>query len=263
MKTPLILLALLMVGTLAAPAGLAGPLDSPQRTNGFLEFHPDMANREMAVDAYRRGKYEIAADLFQRAARYADKGSQAMLAEMYWKGEGVPQDRALAYAWSDLAAERGYPELLAIRENYWRQMDSAEQARAIAEGQAIYARYGDAVAKPRLAALLRRGLEQATGSHIGYISFLAVASPKQKNKGGDHNGVIIEPKDMIGDAVAGDTYYAPKYWNPQAYFALQDVVWNKPARQGTVDVGPLQKVTRPADAGPDGGGPAQTVPRFE
>ncbi len=42
---------------------------------------------------------------------------QALMAEMLWQGShDPPQDRAAAYAWMDLAAERGYPELLRQRE---------------------------------------------------------------------------------------------------------------------------------------------------
>lgn len=264
MKMSSMLLTLSIAAALVSPVALAGAFSHPEKTNGFLAYHPDVASREDAMDAYRRGDYTYAFRMFRRAARFSDKASQAMIADMYWRGQGVPQDRAMAYAWSDLAAERGYPALLAIRENYWRQMNPAEQARAITEGQAIYARFGDTVAKPRLAAQLRRGAEQATGSHIGYISFLAVAAPKNKNKAGDTNGVIIKPEDLISnDAVAGDVYYAPKYWNPKAYFALQDVAWNKPAPTGHVDVGPLQRVPQGKDAKPAGGGPAQNAPRLE
>src|SRR3546814_13111981 len=80
-----------------------------------------------------------------------------MYALMVGQGEGGITDRAQAYAWMDLAAERGYPELLAQREQFWRALSSDERARAREIGESLYATYGDAVAKHRLERELRRG----------------------------------------------------------------------------------------------------------
>src|SRR3546814_613891 len=74
-------------------------------TEGFLSSHPDMRWRREGLYSYNQEEYDIAMDQFLRAARYADKPSQAMIAEMYWKGIGVPRDRELGYAWMDWAAE--------------------------------------------------------------------------------------------------------------------------------------------------------------
>src|SRR3546814_3071942 len=68
-------------------------------TEGFLSSHPDMRWRREGLYSYNQEEYDIAMDQFLRAARYADKPSQAMIAEMYWKGIGVPRDRELGYAW--------------------------------------------------------------------------------------------------------------------------------------------------------------------
>jgi TPR repeat protein len=81
-------------------------------SSDFLAYHPDLGDRKLGMEAFKRGSFDYAARYFQWAARYADKPSQAMLGSMYWSGQGVQQDRALAYAWMDLAAERGYPSLL-------------------------------------------------------------------------------------------------------------------------------------------------------
>ncbi len=123
----------------------------------FLAYHPDLDNRRMGMDAYKRASFDYALRYFHWAARYADKPSEAMLASMYWDGTGVTQNRPLAYAWMDLAAERGYPGLLAFRERYWQELSDDERKRAIDLGQPLYSEYGDAVAKPRLGVLLRRG----------------------------------------------------------------------------------------------------------
>src|SRR3546814_669870 len=119
-------------------------------TEGFLSSHPDMRWRREGLYSYNREEYDIAMDRFLRAARYADKPSQAMIAEMYWKGVGVPRDRELGYAWMDLAAERMYPNFVILRERYWKRLDAQQRRNAIERGQPLLAEYGDDAAKPRM-----------------------------------------------------------------------------------------------------------------
>jgi hypothetical protein len=103
----------LLVLTIAGPAGAQRP---PERAGseevvnnpGFLSAHQDLLWRRRALRAYGKGYPSRAAVYLQRAAKYADKPSQATYAEMLWNGDGVERDRALAYVWMDLAAERGY-----------------------------------------------------------------------------------------------------------------------------------------------------------
>ena len=73
-------------------------------SRSFLEAHPDMKYRTEGWLAYDEGRYEDARKLFTKAAGFGDKLSQAMLAEMAWKGIGQPVDRPLAYAWADISA---------------------------------------------------------------------------------------------------------------------------------------------------------------
>jgi uncharacterized protein len=225
---------------LAAIQGAAAAgQDDPRASNDFLTYHPDMASRKTGMDAYHRGNYVVAADYFRRAARYADKASEAALAEMYWQGQGVPKDHALAYAWMDLAAERHYPSLLAIRERYWQQLSPAEQARAVEAGQAVYAEYGDDVAKPRLAVQLRLGLDAATGSRIGFVGTMENFG-QTPSTGNTKNKTLKLGGQASGDD--GNQYYASRYWNEKDYYAWQDSVWDVPPRHGTVDVGALESV---------------------
>ena len=48
--------------------------------------------------------YDVAADLYQRAAVQGDAFAQSRLGLSYDKGHGVPQDVVLSYKWLDLAA---------------------------------------------------------------------------------------------------------------------------------------------------------------
>jgi len=220
--TPLALACLLSLAAAAAPAA---ELDNAEdrmiaSSAGFLSAHPDLNNRLRGLDAFRKGDYADAMTRFRRAARYADKPSQGMVAEMYWDGRGVEADRVQAYVWMDLAAERGYPLMLAKRERFWNELTEDERARALEIGPALYDEYGDAVGKRRLARELRAAKRQTTGSRVGSVGALTIVIP---TPGGEQY-------------VDGTTYYDDKFWDVEKYVEWQDQDWKRPA-QGTVDVG--------------------------
>ena len=59
-------------------------------SEAFLSSHPDLMNRLRGFHELENRKEPVrAANYFRRAARYADKTSQAMYAEMLWTGNGV------------------------------------------------------------------------------------------------------------------------------------------------------------------------------
>ena len=202
-------------------------------TAGFLSHHPDLQYRLLGLQAYREKRFDAALRFFRRASFFADKPAQGMVAEMYWNGDGVPRDRALAYGWMDLAAERGYTGFTGLRERYWNALDAAERERAVSEGQTIYARFGDAAAKPRYEAQLRRGRMNMTGSRTGF-----------------NRGVQIEiPGPAGSQMIEGSKFYDERYWDANKYWAWQDSVWMSP-RIGRVDVGVVETVRdEPVPAG--------------
>ncbi|MEE7559597.1 hypothetical protein HH299_07695, partial [Xanthomonas sp. Kuri4-2] len=104
-------------------------------SESFLAAHPDQYFRLRGAQARAGGDLAAARRYFRRAARHADKLSQAAYAEMLWNGEGGEPDRALAYAWMDLAAERATPVLLARREHYWAALTAQERERAVRDGR--------------------------------------------------------------------------------------------------------------------------------
>ncbi len=206
---------------LAAPP-LDNPIDDTEMLSaGFIAGHPDLHYRIEGQKALDDGRPEDAFAFFRRASLYADKASQAMVGEMLWNGKGTPPDRALGYAWMDLAAERGYRGFLRFREQYWEQLDDTERARAVREGQAIYQRYGDAVARKRIAAVLRRARSQVTGSRTGFVGSLKIIT----------TGPSGEPI-----TIDGSKFHDERYWDPKQYQAWQDSIWMDP-RVGRVDVG--------------------------
>ncbi len=220
-----LLLAVALAALLPMPAAAA---DRPPQISdemvaaGFLSGHPDLKWRREAIIEQDAGRHEVAFQQFRRAARYADKPSAAMVAEMYWKGIGVPQDRALGYAWMDLAAERMWRPFLIKRETYWAALTPEEQSRALAVGPAIYEEFGDAVAKPRKETAMNRAKRQMTGSRTGFIGAITIEIPSA-------TGMI---------RISGDEFYSPTFWNIDRYWAWQEETW-KEASPGTVDVGPV------------------------
>lgn len=225
-----------------AKAEWQGPVERPKQgsfvgepgispelmTEGFLSAHPDLRWRREGQHSYANKNYDEAMQYFLRAARYADKPAQAMIAEMYWQGIGVAQDRELGYAWMDLAAERFYSNFLILREQYWEKLDAGEQRKAIERGQALLAEYGDDVAKMRMAKALRKG-RNVTGSRVGFVGNLEIIPFTGPNAG-------------KGLSIRGDEYYSPKYWQADKYYEWQDQVWDAPgARKGRVEVGDVEQ----------------------
>jgi hypothetical protein len=216
---PLLLLSLVIMPAMAADTP---PESSETMVNaGFLDSHPDMMYRQWGVDALRRGKVDQAMENFRLAARYADKPAQGYLGEMYWFGVERPADRVMAFAWMDVAAERGYPLFVELRDQYWAALPLEQHEAARAQAQKLAAEYGDAVAKPRIAAVLVRGLRAMTGSRTGSMS---------------NNVDIVYSEGGMSRTIKADRMYDKKYWDPKLYQQWQDDTWMK-IRRGKVEVG--------------------------
>lgn len=197
-------------------------------SEGFLSYHPDLRHRLSALGEYRKGNYAEALVKFRRAARYADKPSQGMIAEMLWAGKGAPVDRPSAYIWMDLAAERGYKMMLVKRENYWAEMSEAERERALEIGDALHLEYADEFAKPRLEQRLRQARLRTTGSRTGFVGSLRIEVPTP-------NGPRV---------IDGTDYYKDEYWRAGQYWRMQDGDW-KEFGEARVDIGEIQSVGQP------------------
>lgn len=237
-----VLTLLASIALLVPPAGVAADAQPASAKDArSLEYelafrgHPDLEFRMFGVERYRKGQYGEAMVLLRRAARFGDKPSQGLIAEMYAAGQGVPADMSLAYAWMDLAAERGYKDFVIRRERYWARMTEADRARAMSEGQAIYAEFGDDVAKPRFADQLRKVSKEGVGSRTGFAGNARVTVPSMFG-------------DQTFDAAQLRSF---SYWDPKKYWALQDALWKNPG--GRVEAGDLQDVhthTGPAPGTP-------------
>jgi hypothetical protein len=173
--------------------------------------HPNEMWRYRALRALKFEQPARALEDFRRAARYGDKFSQHALSLMHWHGVGTAVDRAHAYVWADLAAERGYRDLLLVRERMWQEMDAAQRARALLLGEEMYAQHGDAVAKPRMEWAMRRALASATGSRVGATT---------------DRIEILEYGATAGLGLSARDFYERERWRAETYWREQDRQWN-------------------------------------
>lgn len=209
-------------GTVATRADLT--FTQLERAEGLaIRGHPNELWRVRALRALKLGQVERAVDAFRMAAGYADKYSQHALSLLYWHGAGVARDRALAYAWSDLAAERGYRDLLLVRERMWSELGEAERNRARELGPDMYARFGDVVAQPRMEWELRKARVRVTGSRLGF-EMDRVQFPDNLHD--------VDPRDV----------FARERWKPADYWEAEGRTWS-----GKVLVLPVER----ADPAPD------------
>lgn len=230
----------LALGLLAQPASATDPTrafqDFPAEvlTDGFLEAHLDLFYRKAGTAADKRGDFAEARKQYQLAARYADKPSQARLGEIYWEGQGVQADHVMGFLWMALAAERGYDAFAARKMQYWNALTPDERKRAVTLDQKMLGEYGDAVAKPRQATVMRREALRGTGGLLGYsgASALSITTARGGN---------IDP----------EVFYAKEFWEPEAYWQMQDYVWDGRS-PGRVDIGEVQDLGKqpPSDAKP-------------
>lgn len=222
----------LLVALLLVAPGISAAQDSdiPDPTtesilvaSGFLDSHPDLRYRLLGLEKYGEQNNVEAFQLFQRAAYYADKPSQAIVGEMLWAGVGAGRDRPRAFAWMSLAAERGYRSFQTKRDGYWKSLSPPEQERALTLLEELRQEYGDTVAEKRIASALRRGRAQMTGSRAG-----SQANPVQ---------IVIPGYGSIDSS----KFYDPKYWDPRQYRDWHDAYWME-LRIGRVDVGDVRQI---------------------
>lgn len=218
------------------PGAAAVAVDTDQRSvddyDALIKMasnHPNELYRLYAAKSAANGDWAHAAKMFRVAARYADKYSQHRLSLLYWHGVGMRADRVEGYIWADLAAERGYPQFLAIREKMWGELTPAQQTEAVTRGKKMYAEFGDPKAKKRFQTALAQGKRKITGSHTGFFNRLYVST--------------IGPDRQLFGSIGGvnlDEMYDQARTDPKKYWEFEDFVW----KNATVNVGEIEETSR-------------------
>lgn len=112
---------LLMIS--AAAAGQFADAQEHRNDSPALRLHLK------AEDLYQNGHFERAYFIYvNELAAIGDKYSQYMAGYMCLNGQGMRQDPVMASAWYRLAAERGAPEFIEVRDQLLESMSEAERA---------------------------------------------------------------------------------------------------------------------------------------
>ena len=94
------------------------------------------------------GEVDVAAENeelegLRRLAEQDDAEGQFNLGVMYARGRGVPEDYVRAYAWCNLAAEKGYERAAKARDSLRERMTAKQIARAQEFSNAFFHGVGD------------------------------------------------------------------------------------------------------------------------
>lgn len=201
----------------------------------------------LGVQAFRKGDYAHAADMYKVAASWAYKPAEYNLGVMYFKGQGVPVDRPRGAAWMILAAERGTLAYVKARDQMVTLLSDAQFARTDALWGQLRQTYGDHVALRRAKAQWAWARSQRTGTRVGgSVGPLLVGAPNASSHG-QPNGYLGNASMLRagfgylpGGSVDGSVAYRQFEQSNNPY---DPAFIRNPS--GTVTVEPLQRVKSP------------------
>ena len=225
----------------------AGSLSNGNFNTPESDGRPGVKFFTLGVQAFRKGDYAHAIDMYKVAASWAYKPAEYNLGVMYFKGQGIPVDRPLGAAWMVLAAERGDAQYIKARDVMITMLSEAQFARTDGLWGELKRTYGDKVALRRAKAQWAWVKTHQTGTRVGGITGeLAVGildgghTPKSVGMGGRSattttNGFSLMQSGSVDGAIAYRQFQQSD--NPYDPIFLRN-------RAGKVTVEPLQSVKR-------------------
>lgn len=207
----------------------------------------------LGVQAFRKGEYRHAIDMYRVAASWAYKPAEYNLAVMYFKGQGVPVDRPLGAAWMVLAAERGDSRYVQARDMMVTLLSKSEFVQTDEHWGTLKKIYGDAVALRRAKAQWAWVKTHQTGTRVGGATGeLSVGvldgghTPVSLNAGGKPIKTATTGAAILqGGSIDGSVAYRQFQQSDDPY----DPVFLK-NRNGTVKVEPLTPLKSKEDKRP-------------
>ena len=137
--------------------------------------------QDKAEDLYRAGHWERAYFIYvNELAAVGDKYAQYMAGYMWSNGKGVPRDTVRASAWYRIAAERGAPEFVDVRDELLESMSEAQRLESDRHYIALRQKYSDLVLALGILRKEREILnESLTGSRLsGGSSAVTIIDPR-------------------------------------------------------------------------------------
>lgn len=125
-------------------AGLPLFADGAGETRAFDA--PTLRLQAKADDLYRKGHWERAHFIYvNELAAVGDKYSQYMAGYMCLTGKGVPRDPVMASAWYRIAAERGRPEYVKVRDELLETLNEDQSHESDRQYLRLRQKYSDLV----------------------------------------------------------------------------------------------------------------------
>lgn len=208
---PLVLLSLSL--SLASPAGATEP--SMEHVPGALAYVQGMRD-------FNEGRYFSARHRFLIAAMHGDKVAQFNLGVIYYQGHGIERDPPRGWAWFDLAAERGYPQMVETAADVWDELDEAQRQLATRYREQLAEEFADEIVVPRTARIMQRERNRATGSRVGFIGNLTIYQSD-------------------GTTRSGEDFYAAGNWDFQNLVRMETEMFQQLAR-GRVEIGEIEVI---------------------
>ena len=220
----------------------AGSMSDANFNTPESDGRPGVKFFTLGVQAFRKGDFRHAIDMYKVAASWAYKPAEYNLGVMYFKGQEVPVDRARGMAWMVLAAERGDPAYVKARDLMVTVLSKPEFARTDELWGELQQTYGDKVALRRAKAQWAWVKTHQTGTRVGGATGeLAVGvldnghTPKPVGMDGRSSSVATNGFSMMqGGSVDGAVAYRQFQQSDNPY----DPVFLK-NRTGKVEVEPL------------------------
>lgn len=241
------------VGETAAPdygSGSSSLLPDGSFNTPASDGRPGLYYFDLGAQAFKKGDYRHAVDMYKVAASWAYKPAEYNLGLMYFRGQGVATDRARGAAWMVLAAERGIPLYVKARDLMITALSKAEFQRTDEVWNQLKPTYGDAVALRRAKARWAQVKSATTGSRLGAAAsehlMVGGSGSESPNIHGSNpgTGAIGVPTPVTGWGVfkgAAITDGSVAYRQFQQSDDPYDPVFMKD-RTGTVTVEPMQQI---------------------
>lgn len=142
-------------------------------------------------ELFERGEFDRAYFIYRNElVPLGDKYAQYMVGFMHLTGMGIDEDAAIASAWYRLAAERGTPEFIAVRDLLMQDLEADQHRRSDLLYQQIRREFCDLAIL--LASIKRdiRELKSKTGSRIAAdsssMTVIEATSPNQSRSSTDY-----------------------------------------------------------------------------
>lgn len=145
----------------------AGALSNGNFNTPESDGRPGVKFFTLGVQAFRKGDYRHAIDMYRVAASWAYKPAEYNLGVMYFKGQGIPVDRPRGAAWMVLAAERNDPQYVKARDLMVTVLSKPEFAKTDELWSELKQTYADKVALRRAKAQWAWVKTHQTGTRVG------------------------------------------------------------------------------------------------